>query len=291
MTTLAEHIIVVGAENRPPMLDKSMYNLWQSRMWLYIKGNKNGRMMLKSIENVPLVYSTIEENGQIRKKKYAELTDQEKLQDGCDVQATNIAAKDIWDRVKLLVQGTELSYHERECKLYNEFDKFTSVKEWSKFVTDVELAKNMYNTNYDQLYAYLSQHEVHANEARMLHERYPDPLALKPQAEFPQIDSGLVFPSFLPSDDPIACLNKAMALMSTVMASRLLFNKFKGDRVRVLMGEGHMARQYTQPKRLRNFAWFKEKMLLVQAQESGQVLDEEQLAFLVDPGIADGQAS
>ncbi|GJT21540.1 hypothetical protein Tco_0891477 [Tanacetum coccineum] len=31
-------------------------------------------------------------------------------------------------------------------------------------------------------------------------------------------------------------------------------------------------------------------MLLVQAQESGQVLDEEQLAFLADLGIPDGQA-
>ncbi|GJV63624.1 retrovirus-related pol polyprotein from transposon TNT 1-94, partial [Tanacetum coccineum] len=33
-----------------------------------------------------------------------------------------------------------------------------------------------------------------------------------------------------------------------------------------------------------------EKMLLVQAQESGQILDEEQLAFLADPGVPDGQA-
>ncbi|GJR60570.1 retrovirus-related pol polyprotein from transposon TNT 1-94 [Tanacetum coccineum] len=51
-----------------------------------------------------------------------------------------------------------------------------------------------------------------------------------------------------------------------------------------------MARQCTQPKRPRNSAWFKEKILLVQAQEVGQVLDEEQLAFLADPGIPDGQA-
>ncbi|GJX02726.1 retrovirus-related pol polyprotein from transposon TNT 1-94 [Tanacetum coccineum] len=35
-------------------------------------------------------------------------------------------------------------------------------------------------------------------------------------------------------------------------------------------GEGHMTRQCTQPKRPRNAAWFKEKMLLAQAQESGQ---------------------
>ncbi|GJY76231.1 hypothetical protein Tco_0481347 [Tanacetum coccineum] len=116
MTTLAEHMIVAGAKISPPMLDKSMYNSWQSQ------------------------------NGQIRKKKYAELTEQEKLQDDCDVQATNIvlqglppdvyclvnhyqAAKDIWDRVKLLMQCTKPSYQERECKLYNEFDKFTLVKE------------------------------------------------------------------------------------------------------------------------------------------------------------------
>ncbi|GKD66826.1 hypothetical protein Tco_1308934 [Tanacetum coccineum] len=71
----------------------------------------------------------------------------------------------------------------------------------------------------------------------------------------------------------------------------LLFNKYKGDRVRVLLGEGHMARQCTQPKRPRNSTWFKEKMLLVQAEEPRQVLDEEKLAFLADLGIADGQAT
>ncbi|GJW69926.1 zf-CCHC domain-containing protein [Tanacetum coccineum] len=48
-------------------------------------------MMLESIKNGPLVYPTIEEDGQIRKKKYAKLTEQEQLQDDCDVQATNIA--------------------------------------------------------------------------------------------------------------------------------------------------------------------------------------------------------
>ncbi|GJW17299.1 hypothetical protein Tco_0024735 [Tanacetum coccineum] len=90
MTTLAEHMIVAGAENRPPMLDKTMYNSWQSHTLLYIKGKKNGRIILKSIENGPLVYPTIDENGQICNKKYVELTEQEKFQDDYDVQALNI---------------------------------------------------------------------------------------------------------------------------------------------------------------------------------------------------------
>nr|GEX36290.1 retrovirus-related Pol polyprotein from transposon TNT 1-94 [Tanacetum cinerariifolium] len=50
-------------------------------------------------------------------------------------------------------------------------------------------------------------------------------------------------------------------------------------------GEWHMARQYTQPKRTRNAAWFTEKLMLAEAQEAGQILDEEQLAFLANPRI------
>ncbi|GJR11873.1 hypothetical protein Tco_0794525 [Tanacetum coccineum] len=56
-------------------------------------------------------------------------------------------------------------------------------------------------------------------------------------------------------------------------------------------GEVHMARQCTKPKRPRNSAWFKEKMLLVQAQNFGQVFDEEQLAFLADLRVVDVQVT
>nr|GEW58592.1 hypothetical protein [Tanacetum cinerariifolium] len=74
MTTLAEHIIVAGAENRPPMLEMSMYGSWASHIRLFIKWKKNGRMMLDSVDNGPLVYPTVEENGQTRPKKYFKLT-------------------------------------------------------------------------------------------------------------------------------------------------------------------------------------------------------------------------
>ncbi|GKF49708.1 hypothetical protein Tco_0142959, partial [Tanacetum coccineum] len=103
MTTLAEFMIVASAENCPPMLDKVMYNSWESRMLLYIKGKKNGIMMLESIENGPLVYPTVKEDGQIRKKKYAELTEQEQLQDDCDVQVTNIVLQGLPSDVYALV--------------------------------------------------------------------------------------------------------------------------------------------------------------------------------------------
>ncbi|GJS76353.1 retrovirus-related pol polyprotein from transposon TNT 1-94, partial [Tanacetum coccineum] len=52
-------------------------------------------------------------------------------------------------------------------------------------------------------------------------------------------------------------------------------------------GEGHMSKQCTKPKRKQDDSWFKDKVLLVQAQANGQILQEEELAFLADPGIAE----
>ncbi|GJT65965.1 retrovirus-related pol polyprotein from transposon TNT 1-94 [Tanacetum coccineum] len=52
-------------------------------------------------------------------------------------------------------------------------------------------------------------------------------------------------------------------------------------------GECHMARQCPKPKRKRDASWFREKFLLVEAQGNGKVLNEEELEFLADPGIAE----
>nr|GEV93196.1 reverse transcriptase domain-containing protein [Tanacetum cinerariifolium] len=56
-------------------------------------------------------------------------------------------------------------------------------------------------------------------------------------------------------------------------------------------GEGHMSKQCIKPKRKRDYSWFKDKVLLVQAQANGKILHEYELAFLEDPGITEGQAT
>ncbi|GKA53305.1 hypothetical protein Tco_0746620, partial [Tanacetum coccineum] len=57
----------------------------------------------ESIKNGPLVYPIVEVDGQIRKKKYTELTEQEQLQDDCDVQATNFVLQGLPPEVYALV--------------------------------------------------------------------------------------------------------------------------------------------------------------------------------------------
>ncbi|GKG44516.1 hypothetical protein Tco_0485954, partial [Tanacetum coccineum] len=49
-----------------------------------------------------------------------------------------------------------------------------------------------------------------------------------------------------------------------------------------------MARQCLNPKRKRDATWFRDKVLFVEAQGNGKVLNEEELEFLADLGIAEG---
>ncbi|GJV12631.1 retrovirus-related pol polyprotein from transposon TNT 1-94 [Tanacetum coccineum] len=140
------------------------------------------------------------------------------------------------------------------------------------------------------------------------------PAPTQPMTESPFVDSSFAVPVFSPRDEPIACLNKAMAFLTIVASSRVIVQQVQGRQgqnysgtmykgnatssrgnttsglARVVkcyncQGEGHVARQCAQPKRPRNAAWYKEKAMLAKAQEAGQILDEEQLAFLADLGI------
>ncbi|GJR14644.1 retrovirus-related pol polyprotein from transposon TNT 1-94 [Tanacetum coccineum] len=345
----------------------------------------------------------------------------------------------LWKRIQLLMQGTLLTKQERECKLYDEFDKFAYRKgetlcdlylrfslllndmniynmkmeqfqvntkflntlppEWTKFVIDVKLVRDLHITNINQLHAYLGQHEFHANEhsyqnsqfqrqvspyqspqhgspyqsqqylnnqsATHLSITYPSndyqssvhyniyyPPSSIPQLEyaptvnqqskFPQLNSCLIVPVFQKGNDPIDTINHMMSFLTAVVTSRypttnnqlrnssnprqqatindgratlqpiqgrhtsfaagttrtytLGESRSNSGKQRIVIcynckGEGHMSKQCTKPKRKRDNLWFKDKVLLEQAQANNQNLHEEELAFLADSGIIEGQAT
>nr|GEZ05032.1 hypothetical protein [Tanacetum cinerariifolium] len=139
MTSLTDKAILSGANNRPPMLENDMYDSWKSRMELYMLNKQHGQMIIESVENGPLLWTTVEENGVTRPKKYYELSTTKAIQADCDVKETNIilqglppevyalfsthkVAKELWERIQMLMQGTSLTKQKRECKLYDEFD-------------------------------------------------------------------------------------------------------------------------------------------------------------------------
>nr|GEW16537.1 hypothetical protein [Tanacetum cinerariifolium] len=51
MTTLVDKAILSGVDNRPPMLEKDMYDSWKSRMELYMMNRQHGRIIFEYVEN------------------------------------------------------------------------------------------------------------------------------------------------------------------------------------------------------------------------------------------------
>ncbi|GJU29273.1 integrase, catalytic region, zinc finger, CCHC-type containing protein [Tanacetum coccineum] len=218
MTTLADKAILSGANNRPPMLEKDMYDSWKSRMELYMLNRQHGRMILESIENGPLIWPSIEENGVTRPKKYSELSATEAIQADCDIKATNIILQGLPPEVYAL-KGD---------------DHIDAINHIMSFLTAVVTSR---------------------------YPRRQTSLAAGTTRTYTPGASG----SNSGKQRTVICYN--------------------------CKGEGHMSKQCTKPKRKRDDSWFKDKVLLVQAQASGQILHEEELAFLADPGIPEGQAT
>nr|GFB87775.1 hypothetical protein [Tanacetum cinerariifolium] len=102
--------------------------------------------------------------------------------------------------------------------------------EWGRFMTAVKLNRGTRDSNYDQLYAYLKQHETHAKENKMMLERFSkptvDPLALLSNVSNPRhyspsslaLTSTQVPPplddSSSPAEDLIENLTNTLALLT-----------------------------------------------------------------------------
>ncbi|GKB16933.1 hypothetical protein Tco_0850856, partial [Tanacetum coccineum] len=243
MSSMSEDIQCAGSDTRPPMLDRTDFESWQQRIRLYCLGKDNRENIMKSINEGPFHMGTVSDviaggtegavqQGPVRARVLNDLSAKEKERYKADIRATNILlqgipkdiyslinhytdAKDIWENVKMILEGSELTKDDRESQLYDEFEHFRQIKgetiqgyyvrftklindmrnikmtmprmqlnskfvnnmlpEWSRFITEVKLNRGLKESNFDQLYAYLNQNEVHANENRMMMERFIQP--------------------------------------------------------------------------------------------------------------------
>ncbi|GJX30371.1 zinc finger, CCHC-type containing protein, partial [Tanacetum coccineum] len=127
------------------------------------------------------------------------------------------------------------------------------------------------------------------------------------QSEFSQQESGLIVPVFQKGDDPIDAINHMMSFLTAVVTSRYpttnnQLRNSSNPRQQATINNGRVTLQPIQGRQTfcscstsRNYTpgasgnnsgkQRTDKVLLVQAQASGQILHEEELAFLADPGI------
>ncbi|GJS80854.1 hypothetical protein Tco_0747395 [Tanacetum coccineum] len=132
MANLSEDIQCAGSDTRPPILDRTDFASWQQRIRLYCRGKENGENILKSIHEGPFQW-----------EHFGKHSDKDRY--NADIQATNILlqglpkdiytlinhytdAKDIWDNVKTLLEGSELTKEDRKSQLYDDFEHFRQNK-------------------------------------------------------------------------------------------------------------------------------------------------------------------
>nr|GFB09326.1 integrase, catalytic region, zinc finger, CCHC-type, peptidase aspartic, catalytic [Tanacetum cinerariifolium] len=138
------------------MLDRTNFASWQQRIRLYCRDKENEVNILKSIDEGPYQMGTARETlaestegapqfGPEQSREYSDLTPEEKDRYNADIRATHILlqglpkdiytlinhytdAKDIWDNVKMLLEGSELTKEDRESQLYDDFEHFQQHK-------------------------------------------------------------------------------------------------------------------------------------------------------------------
>nr|GEY28916.1 hypothetical protein [Tanacetum cinerariifolium] len=280
MASLADKAILSGADNRPPMLEKDMYDSWRSRMELYMLNRQHDRMILESVEHGPLLWPSITEDEVTRLKKYSELSSAKAIQADCDVKATNIILQALPPEIYAL---------ERVCKLYDAFDKFVYQKgetlhdfylRFSLLLNDM----NMYNMKLEQFQVntkFLNtlppkwrssssnlsiSYPMNDTSSTVNHNAYI--------ASAPQIDYALIAHHPLEFSSPKTGLVVLGRQNHMSAGSSRLFASGAGG----TSGRQRVIVCYNCKE------WFKDKVLLAQAQANGQVLQEEELDFLADPG-------
>nr|GEW94314.1 hypothetical protein [Tanacetum cinerariifolium] len=148
-----------------------------------------------------------------------------------------------------------------------------------------------------EIHAYLGQHEFYANEVRLMHER--NSVNQQPQQpKFPPLDSGITVPVFKQGDDPIDAINHIMSFLSAIVISRYpttnnqLWNS-SNPKKQATINDERLTLQPVQGRHI-SFATGTTRTYTPGAsrtQANGQLIHEEELAFLADPGIAEVQAT
>ncbi|GJR56491.1 hypothetical protein Tco_1407012 [Tanacetum coccineum] len=284
------------------------------------------------------IWPSIEENRVTRPNKYYELSTTEAIQADCDIKATNIILQGLPPEVYALLydEFDKFSYKKGETlrdfylrfslllndmNIYNmKLEQFqvntkflnTLPPEWSKFVTDVKLVQDLHITNIDQLHAYLGQHEFHANEVRLMHERNSDLLALVATLQMTQSPYQTHQHSYQNSQfQPQVSLYQSPQYGSPYQSQQYSSNQSSTPLSITYPSNNYQSsvhhNAYSPPSSIPQIEYAPTVnqqqqqpevtpldlglTVPVFKQANGQILHEEELAFLADLGIAEGQAT
>ncbi|GJY19472.1 hypothetical protein Tco_0390963, partial [Tanacetum coccineum] len=150
----------------PILLEESDFESWKIRIERYIHGKHLEKLIWKSIKNGPSPHPMItittgegEQQTQVTREKADEEFTEAK---------NNKEAKEIWENVELLMQGSDLTEQQKKETLFDQYERFRangneSIHDYfGKYVTIVKNSKDISTMSYVDLYTHLKRYEQHA---------------------------------------------------------------------------------------------------------------------------------
>ncbi|GJV10571.1 hypothetical protein Tco_1352112 [Tanacetum coccineum] len=179
-------------------------------------------MILESVENGPLIWPTVEENGVTRTKKYVELSAAEKIQTDCNMKVTNIILQGL-PADSLITpphfNTYQSSYNNPQIQQQFPPSQYGSIHPNQHYSSTYSSQPQFNHLLVQPSYPYQSQINHQTSYVPQIAYQSPQ-VSTQPMTESPLVDSGFAVPIFSLGDDLIVCLNKAMAFLTVVASSR-----------------------------------------------------------------------
>nr|GEU35749.1 copia protein [Tanacetum cinerariifolium] len=267
---------------------------WEQRIRLYCQGKENEVNILKSIDEGPYQMGTVREPlskgtegaphlGPERPRVYSDLSSEEKDQFVTAVKLNRGLRDSNYDQLYAYLKQQETHAKENKMMLerfsQNTVDPLALMSNVSNQQRYSPSSSTSSSTHIPQRLAGNAHLDSSLSPMENLIENLTNMLALLTQS----------YKTFLPqTNNQLRTLSNTRN-QATIQDGRVVVQNVQGRQNRGQArqvkcyncnGTGHIAMNYTQPKHPQNFEYYKDKILLMQAQENGVTLDVKQLLFL-----------
>nr|GEV88473.1 retrovirus-related Pol polyprotein from transposon TNT 1-94 [Tanacetum cinerariifolium] len=313
--------MAAGSRDRPPMLATGRYPQWSLRFLRYIDTRPNGEALRKCILSGPYKPTTIlvqaveatDDSLAIPEHTTVEtpmnMSSENKAHFEAEKEAIHLiltgigdeihstldacqTAQEMWEAIERLQQGESLNIQDMKTNLFWKF-------EWLRFVTIVKQQHKLDEVSYHKLFDILKQYQKEVNELRA--ERHKGKEIAKPitppsetafeediDPKQAQRDKDMnknvdTTPRYKNDDHSGQFGNqRTVNVIGTKEKVGSLVVQQSGIQCFNCKEFGHFAKECRKPKRVKDSAYHKEKMLLCKQAEQGVPLQAEQYDWLAD---------